>query len=313
MPLRDRAREADRADLEARVLRGRRRLDRGRDGGSRRPRRARARRAGRMRVTVRLFARLRDIVGAAEMEREIAAGRDGRHGLARSWRRSFRALGALRAVDFGGGQRRLRAHGRRGRRRRRGRVPAARLRRIVAEAIGPPRCAAAMPARERAGAATASASGVGPHEKAVMFDKLPAVEQRYDELLQRLGTVEVQNDPAEYRKQAKALAEIEPLVEKFREYKAIAQRRRADRGAGRVGRHRHARARARRAEGARRAARRPARRAEDPARPEGSERREERRPRDPRRHGRRRGGAVRGRAVPDVSASTPSGRAGGSR
>jgi len=54
-----------------------------------------------------------------------------------------------------------------------------------------------------------------------MFDKLLAVEQRYDEILQRLGSVELQNDSTEYRKQAKALAEIEPLVEKFREYKAI--------------------------------------------------------------------------------------------
>ncbi len=53
-----------------------------------------------------------------------------------------------------------------------------------------------------------------------MFDKLLAVEQRYDEILQRLGSAEVQSDPSEYRKQAKALAEIEPLVEKFREYKA---------------------------------------------------------------------------------------------
>jgi peptide chain release factor 1 len=38
----------------------------------------------------------------------------------------------------------------------------------------------------------------------------------------RLGTTEVQSDAAEYRKHAKALAEVEPLVEKFREYKAVA-------------------------------------------------------------------------------------------
>src|SRR5919109_3231458 len=56
-----------------------------------------------------------------------------------------------------------------------------------------------------------------------MFDKLHAVEQRYEETLQRLGTGEVQSDPAEYRKQAKAAAEMEPLVERFREYKAIAR------------------------------------------------------------------------------------------
>jgi peptide chain release factor 1 len=54
-----------------------------------------------------------------------------------------------------------------------------------------------------------------------MFDKLAAEEQRYEDLMQRLGTTEVQSDPSEYRKQAKALADVEPLVVRFREYKAI--------------------------------------------------------------------------------------------
>jgi peptide chain release factor 1 len=54
-----------------------------------------------------------------------------------------------------------------------------------------------------------------------MFDKLTTVESRYEELMTRLGTVEVQSDPAEYKKSAKALSEIEPLVQKFREYKAV--------------------------------------------------------------------------------------------
>jgi peptide chain release factor 1 len=54
-----------------------------------------------------------------------------------------------------------------------------------------------------------------------MFDKLTSVESRYDELTARLGTAEVQSDPSEYRKAAKALSEIEPLVQKFREYKAV--------------------------------------------------------------------------------------------
>ena len=54
-----------------------------------------------------------------------------------------------------------------------------------------------------------------------MFDKLTAVEAQYDALMQRLGSPEVQGDSSEYRKQAKALAEIEPLVERFREYKTI--------------------------------------------------------------------------------------------
>ena len=43
-----------------------------------------------MRVTVRLFARLRDITGAAELPREVAAGRDDRHRLAGSWPASSR-------------------------------------------------------------------------------------------------------------------------------------------------------------------------------------------------------------------------------
>jgi len=54
-----------------------------------------------------------------------------------------------------------------------------------------------------------------------MFDKLAAEEQRYEDLMRRLGTAEVQSDPSEYRKHAKALADVEPLVERFREYKII--------------------------------------------------------------------------------------------
>src|SRR5262249_32121456 len=55
-----------------------------------------------------------------------------------------------------------------------------------------------------------------------MFDKLAAEEQRYEQLMARLGTSEVQSDAVEYRKHAKALADVEPLVEKFREYKGVA-------------------------------------------------------------------------------------------
>jgi peptide chain release factor 1 len=56
-----------------------------------------------------------------------------------------------------------------------------------------------------------------------MFDKLSTVESRYDELMHRLGTSEVQSDPAEYRKAAKALSDMEPLVQKYREYKVVDQ------------------------------------------------------------------------------------------
>jgi peptide chain release factor 1 len=54
-----------------------------------------------------------------------------------------------------------------------------------------------------------------------MFDKLATEEQRYEELMRLLGTTEVQSEPAEYRKHAKALAEVEPLIERFREYKTV--------------------------------------------------------------------------------------------
>src|SRR5499427_2474905 len=56
-----------------------------------------------------------------------------------------------------------------------------------------------------------------------MFDKLLAEESRYEELSRLLSTVEVQSDANEIRKHSKALAELEPLVEKFRQYKAIVQ------------------------------------------------------------------------------------------
>jgi peptide chain release factor 1 len=55
-----------------------------------------------------------------------------------------------------------------------------------------------------------------------MFDKLAAEEKRYDELTRLLSTAEVQADPNEMRKHSKALAELEPLVDKYREYKGVA-------------------------------------------------------------------------------------------
>jgi peptide chain release factor 1 len=54
-----------------------------------------------------------------------------------------------------------------------------------------------------------------------MFDKLSTVEAQYEELSTRLGTAGVQSDPTEYRKAAKALSELEPLVLAYREYRAV--------------------------------------------------------------------------------------------
>ena len=54
-----------------------------------------------------------------------------------------------------------------------------------------------------------------------MFDKLITIESQYEDLMMRLGTAEVQSDQAEYRKSAKTLSELEPLVQKYREYRAV--------------------------------------------------------------------------------------------
>jgi peptide chain release factor 1 len=59
-----------------------------------------------------------------------------------------------------------------------------------------------------------------------MFDKLNAVEARYGELMALLADPAVQNDAAKYRDNAKALSEIEPLVEKYREFKTVDQQTR---------------------------------------------------------------------------------------
>jgi peptide chain release factor 1 len=56
-----------------------------------------------------------------------------------------------------------------------------------------------------------------------MFDKLTAVEATYDELMQQLADPVVQADSVTYRKHAKTLSELEPLVERFREYKSVSQ------------------------------------------------------------------------------------------
>src|SRR5947208_1756599 len=56
-----------------------------------------------------------------------------------------------------------------------------------------------------------------------MFDKLADIERQYDRLSQLLGSTEVQSDPNEYRKYAKALAEIEATVLRYREYRAVVQ------------------------------------------------------------------------------------------
>lgn len=53
-----------------------------------------------------------------------------------------------------------------------------------------------------------------------MFDKLNAIEERYEKLMALVSDATVQADPAEYRTHSKALADIQPLVETFREYRS---------------------------------------------------------------------------------------------
>src|SRR2546428_1716088 len=54
-----------------------------------------------------------------------------------------------------------------------------------------------------------------------MFDKLASEGQRNENMMRWSGSSEVQSESSEYRRHAKALAELEPLVERFREYKNV--------------------------------------------------------------------------------------------
>jgi peptide chain release factor 1 len=56
-----------------------------------------------------------------------------------------------------------------------------------------------------------------------LFDKLAAVEARYDQLMAEMADPAVQGDSTRFRSHSKALAEIQPLVERFREYKAVVE------------------------------------------------------------------------------------------
>jgi peptide chain release factor 1 len=54
-----------------------------------------------------------------------------------------------------------------------------------------------------------------------MLDKLNSIEANYEELMSLLASPSVQANPAEYRKHSKALSEMQPMVERFREYKTV--------------------------------------------------------------------------------------------
>jgi peptide chain release factor 1 len=54
-----------------------------------------------------------------------------------------------------------------------------------------------------------------------MFDKLSAVEAKYDHLMHLISDPAVQADQADYRAHTKALSDLQELVERFREYKIV--------------------------------------------------------------------------------------------
>ena len=55
-----------------------------------------------------------------------------------------------------------------------------------------------------------------------MFEKLDSVEHKYEQMMAEMATPAVQADNAKFRNHSKAVAEMQPLVEKYREYKDVA-------------------------------------------------------------------------------------------
>ena len=56
-----------------------------------------------------------------------------------------------------------------------------------------------------------------------MFDKLNATEAQYERLMAEMSDPAVQADTTKFRSHSKALSEMQPLVERFREYKAVVE------------------------------------------------------------------------------------------
>src|SRR5215510_14062302 len=63
-----------------------------------------------------------------------------------------------------------------------------------------------------------------------MFDKLTALESRYEQLMAEMADPSVQADTAKFRAHSKTVAEMQPLVERFREYKNVVLEIRAGTG-----------------------------------------------------------------------------------
>src|SRR4051812_9413210 len=58
-------------------------------------------------------------------------------------------------------------------------------------------------------------------KKQTMFDKLSAVEAQYERLMTEMADPSIQGDTAKFRANSKTVAELQPLVERFREYKNV--------------------------------------------------------------------------------------------
>ncbi len=56
-----------------------------------------------------------------------------------------------------------------------------------------------------------------------MFDKLNAVEAQYERLMAEMSDPAVQADTTKFRSHSKALSEMQPLVERFREYRTVVE------------------------------------------------------------------------------------------
>ncbi|HJR59412.1 MAG TPA: peptide chain release factor 1 [Vicinamibacterales bacterium] len=56
-----------------------------------------------------------------------------------------------------------------------------------------------------------------------MLDKLRAIEARYEQLMAEMADPAVQADTAKFRTHSKSLSELQPLVDAFREYKAVVE------------------------------------------------------------------------------------------
>lgn len=54
-----------------------------------------------------------------------------------------------------------------------------------------------------------------------MFDRLDQIEVKYEELTQAMSSPEIISDSSKYQKTAKAHSDLQPIVEKYREYKDL--------------------------------------------------------------------------------------------